>query len=128
MLVRFDQTGRSIEICDFPQPDYEGQYFEVPVGMTAPVMFLENGSVRAATDEELEAMAARAANDAAADAARIVRNRLLRVSDVLALADRWAGYTAAQKTAITAYRQALRDLPLQASFPHDITWPNEPAL
>lgn len=51
--------------------------------------------------------------------ARQERDTLLSESDVHALADRitdeWR-----------AYRQALRDVPLQAGFPDNITWPTKP--
>ncbi len=47
------------------------------------------------------------------------RNILLSESDVYALADR---ITDEWRT----YRQALRDVPLQAGFPDNITWPVKP--
>ena len=31
-----------------------------------------------------------------------------------------------EQAAWTAYRQALRDVPEQAGFPHDVTWPVKP--
>ena len=49
-----------------------------------------------------------------------MRNDLLAETDVWALSDRTM--TAEQ----TAYRQALRDIPDQAGFPTDITWPTKP--
>ena len=51
---------------------------------------------------------------------REVRNLLLAVSDHMALADR---ITDEWRT----YRQALRDIPAQAGFPTDVTWPVEPS-
>ena len=51
--------------------------------------------------------------------ARSERNTLLSESDVYALADR---ITDEWKT----YRQALRDVPSQAGFPDNITWPTKP--
>ncbi len=36
---------------------------------------------------------------------------------------RWETLTEPQKDAWRAYRQALLDVPQQAGFPHDITWP-----
>lgn len=50
---------------------------------------------------------------------RAERDTLLSESDVHALADR---ITDEWRT----YRQALRDIPNQAGFPDDITWPNKP--
>jgi uncharacterized membrane protein len=51
--------------------------------------------------------------------ARIERDVLLSDSDVYALADR---ITDEWRT----YRQALRDVPSQAGFPDNITWPTKP--
>ena len=51
--------------------------------------------------------------------ARQERNILLSESDVYALADR---ITDEWRT----YRQALRDIPAQAGFPDNITWPTKP--
>ena len=51
--------------------------------------------------------------------ARAERDTLLSESDVHALADR---ITDEWRT----YRQALRDVPLQAGFPNTITWPTKP--
>lgn len=52
--------------------------------------------------------------------ARSERDSLLLVTDWWATSDRTM--TAEQ----TAYRQALRDIPDQAGFPTDITWPTKP--
>lgn len=57
---------------------------------------------------------------------RAERDRLLAESDVYVLPDRWEAYTAEQRSAWSAYRQALRDIPEQAGFPFDISWPTKP--
>ena len=51
---------------------------------------------------------------------RAKRNQLLVASDTMALADR---ITDDWRT----YRQSLRDVPAQAGFPDNITWPTEPS-
>jgi len=51
---------------------------------------------------------------------RAERDKLLALSDHMALADR---ITDEWRT----YRQALRDIPAQAGFPTDVTWPVEPS-
>ena len=51
---------------------------------------------------------------------RAQRDALLAASDYMALADR---ITDAWRT----YRQALRDVPAQAGFPTNVTWPVEPS-
>ena len=60
-----------------------------------------------------------------ADQRRQERAQLLRDTDWTQMAD--ASLTAAQKAAMAAYRQALRDLPGIAGFP-DVPWPTMPVL
>lgn len=128
MFAKFDNTGRSVEITNYVEPGREEEYVAVPDDVSGAVLFLEDGVVREATPEELAAMDAQAAVEVAASMARMRRNKLLHESDVLVVADRWAAYTAAQRTAIGNYRAALRDIPAQASFPNDIAWPAEPTI
>lgn len=52
---------------------------------------------------------------------RSIRNQLLRESDWTQLAD--APLTAEQKEAWRTYRQALRNVPEQSSFPDTVVWP-----
>lgn len=74
---------------------------------------------------------------AAADAARVLRNRLLELSDKEMSLDRLGLDTSSTFAFITslgnifsgewaAYRQALRDIPQQDGFPFDITFPVSP--
>ena len=56
---------------------------------------------------------------ASATQVRAQRDELLAASDHMALADR---ITDEWRT----YRQALRDVPAQAGFPTNITWPTKP--
>ena len=51
---------------------------------------------------------------------RFKRDRLIAETDWWAMSD--LTMTDAQK----AYRQSLRDVPEQAGFPNDITWPTKP--
>jgi len=53
------------------------------------------------------------------------RNLLLTQSDILVLPDRWATYTEERQTALSTYRQALRDITTQ-SDPSNIVWPTSP--
>jgi len=57
---------------------------------------------------------------ASATKVRAQRDALLSLSDNMALADR---ITDEWRT----YRQALRDVPAQAGFPTNVTWPTEPS-
>ena len=52
---------------------------------------------------------------------RMERNILLAETDYAALPD-----TPEMSDAMTAYRQALRDVPAQEGFPTNITWPEKP--
>jgi len=56
-----------------------------------------------------------------ADEARTQRDALLSQSDWTQVPD-----APVDQAAWAAYRQALRDLPQQAGFPTEITWPQEP--
>ena len=67
------------------------------------------------TDDELaEDIAVLAAN------ARVTRNQLLAATDWTANSD------VTMTTEMTAYRQALRDVPTQAGWPTNINWPTAP--
>lgn len=59
--------------------------------------------------------------DKAALEVRKKRDELISATDYLVAAD--YPITAERRTAIEAYRQALRDVPEQAGFPYDAVWP-----
>ena len=62
-----------------------------------------------------------AADNAALEATeRATRDNLLKATDHYGLSD------VAMTEAMTAYRQALRDVPQQEGFPQTITWPTKP--
>lgn len=58
------------------------------------------------------------------NAARLERNGLLYRSDWSVISD--SPLSDSDKTAWQTYRQALRDVPAQAGFPDNITWPTKP--
>jgi len=60
--------------------------------------------------------------DATAQEVRSKRNRLLSASDWTQLSD-----SPVDQSAWATYRQALRDIPKQAGFPTNVTWPTEPS-
>ena len=71
------------------------------------------------TQEELDA--------AKATQVRAERDQRLLTADAIAgNALRWAALDAATQAAWAAYRQALLDVPQQAGFPNDVTWPVKP--
>jgi len=53
--------------------------------------------------------------------ARRQRNKILKASDWTQVAD-----APVDQAAWATYRQALRDIPQQAGFPDDVTWPTKP--
>jgi hypothetical protein len=62
-----------------------------------------------------------------AEMARNDRDSRLRYLDtILTNPLRWAAYSDEQKTVISKYRQDLLDIPQQANFPTEITWPTSP--
>lgn len=69
-------------------------------------------------------MQPRKAYDLAAIEVRTERNQKLKDSDWTQLAD--ATLSPETIEAWAAYRQALRDIPAQAGFPFDVTYPTKP--
>jgi hypothetical protein len=62
------------------------------------------------------------ASDSYSASMRLRRDRLLAASDWTQASD-----APVDQAAWATYRQALRDVPQQAGFPDNITWPEEPA-
>lgn len=67
-------------------------------------------------------------NEAAAQTIRAERDMKLstEVDPIAGNALRWAALDDAAQASWAAYRQALLDVPQQAGFPHDVTWPTRP--
>lgn len=61
------------------------------------------------------------AGEQLADAARARRDALITATDYLLMPD--YPISTGQLAEVRAYRQALRDVPLQAGFPQTIDWP-----
>jgi hypothetical protein len=55
-----------------------------------------------------------------ASSAKALRSEMLYETDIWALTDR------VMSVAQESYRQALRDVPQQSGFPHDVAWPVNP--
>ena len=86
----------------------------------SPLHKMIDGEWVAPTQAELDA--------AAAATVRMKRDALLagEVDPVATNALRWAAMTDAQRQAWSDYRQALLNVPQQAGFPHNVTWPSKP--
>jgi hypothetical protein len=87
-----------------------------------------NGNVPFTPEEEaewdaMEAEYAAGANDRAAAEIRTERDAKLTSCDWTQVAD-----APVDQAAWATYRQALRDIPSQAGFPNEITWPTEPEV
>ena len=80
-------------------------------------VFTDNEEATAA--EQQAAYVAKIDADAA-KGVRTTRDAKLAETDWTALSD------VTMSPEMAAYRQALRDVPSQAGFPHEITWPNKP--
>lgn len=83
-------------------------------------------TIRVWTQEEIDARKARLM-PSYWNALRAERNRLLELSDIHVLPDRWSSYDSATQQAWTVYRQALRDLPANTVDPTAPIWPVPPA-
>lgn len=85
-----------------------------------------NGVLTDMTADEIDARQAEeaawasGANDRAAAEVREKRNSLIAETDYLALSDN------TMTSDMQSYRQALRDIPSQAGFPTNVTWPTKP--
>ena len=69
-------------------------------------------------------------DEAATQAVRAERDMKLatEVDPIAGNALRWAALDADTQAAWAAYRQALLDVPTQADFPHNVTWPEVPSV
>ena len=72
------------------------------------------------TQAELDAAKAQAVRD------ERDHRLLLEVDAIAGNALRWAALDAETQASWAAYRQALLDVPQQAGFPHEVTWPTKP--
>jgi len=93
-----------------PQADQSGVYFQ-----TWQVYQLDSVTMELAELRNTESLAYNA---------RALRSRLLAASDWTQVAD--SPLTAESRAAWAAYRQALRDITQQATFPQEIIWPTQP--
>ena len=78
----------------------------------------EDGVTHSVADQQAAYDAQNTATLAASE--RATRDVLLKATDHYGLSD------VSMTEAMTAYRQALRDVPQQAGFPQTITWPTKP--
>lgn len=92
--------------------------------MSDILMICENGEMRPATEAELAQMAIDEQNYNN----NVLPKQIRKQRDALLVASDWTQVADApvDKQAWAAYRQALRDITLQASFPTDVVFPEAP--
>lgn len=106
------------EVEDQSPPAYNEQTESLEIGAPALVdgRWVRAWSVVAAEHEEIERRYI-----VQAGLIRTERNRLLSATDYSQLPDFTGG--SHNQVAITAYRQALREVPQQTGFPWSVAWP-----
>ena len=109
------------------------QYGWIPYGLTDydTDTTINNDEVMALIGDDFAAYVPPTQAELDAAAAAQVRaerdNRLVtEVDPIVSNALRWADLTAAKQAEWTQYRTDLLNVPDQAGFPHDITWPMKP--
>ena len=116
--VQIDEgTGDRYNLC-------QSHYFDGGLYTSdgIPRYKLQDGAAVKRTDEELEVDRI----FIQASAVREQRDQLLASTDWAVLPD--SPLDESSKTAIKSYRQALRDVPQQAEFPNNISWPEMPEI
>lgn len=101
-----------------PAPDYDPTTHKVVVSSQPSLvegLWKLTKTVVAMTEIEISDY-----NNKKAAEARRIRDQKLSATDWCALSD------VTMSSEMTTYRQALRDIPQQAGFPHSITWPTKP--
>ena len=116
--------------CEINHPDHG--WIPYTLDPTDTDMTVKNDDLLAAMKAAGDVAAYVPPTQAELDAALAAGLRLQRdglLTDVDAIAGnalRWAELSADKQTAWGVYRQALLDVPQQAGFPNDVTWPTQP--
>ena len=128
MFAKFE-NNRAVHIVGVLGPDENVEDWTVIDNalMDARRIVKDGDVIRAATDEEVEAELAELRISSLSRSMRWKRDKALEASDALVLPDRWATWTNEEQTAISVYRQALRDLTELPAFP-EVEIPESPAL
>ena len=118
-----------------PKPDPSGDYkvvvrngVEQDANGNWVYAWTENNMFQEYTDDEGTVITVQAQIDAkvAADNAALASTERATRDDLLKATDHYGLSDVSMTEAMTAYRQALRDVPQQAGFPQTITWPTKP--
>lgn len=121
-----DAANTSIDV-EINHPDYGWIPYTVDPADTDTT--IDNDEVMALIGDNFTAYVAPTQAELDASTAAPVRaDRDARLAEVDAIAGnalRWAALDTATQAEWSTYRQALLDVPQQAGFPNDITWPTE---
>lgn len=114
----FEQaTGYDWVVSAFPEYDPATQTLTEIEPTLVNGVWTQTWSIVNKTAEEIAEIQA-IKQESKANRIRNTRNRLLAASDWTQLAD-----SSANKESWATYRQALRDITLQSTFPDSVTWP-----
>ena len=119
-------TANTFMSVEIDHPDYG--WIPYGVNPTDTDTTINNDEVMALIGTDFAAYVAPTAEELATAAAaqvRSTRDRKLQseVDPVAGNALRWAALTSEQQTAWATYRTALLNVPAQAGFPDNVTWP-----
>jgi hypothetical protein len=123
MYITFNQEGWLLSATNLMPEDMDNVFEVEDSLLQGQVVLGEDGIPRNATEEEISERNSTFLLESTKRQIRFTRDKLLLDSDKLVLPDLWNSYTEAKKTAVSEYRQALRDLPLQEGFPLEVVWP-----
>lgn len=124
------QSDNACMDVEINHPDYGWIPYTLDTSDTD--MTINNDEVMALIGTDFAAYVAPTQAELDADVAANIRrkrdNILATVVDPLVSNPlRWADLTSDKQSQWSQYRQALRDVPAQAGFPTDVTWPVEPS-
>lgn len=126
--IKYDDTGKiarpAYDSASFP--DLDGNYIEILGEAWNEEQKYSTARVDLSTmtlvhDEEEE-------TEIKENAVRSERDAKLASTTDKISGPRWEAMADAERTAVSAYRQALLDVPQQSGFPESITWPEVPAI
>jgi hypothetical protein len=103
------------DFSNMPQATGYTKYIEVAPVKNESGVWIQTWQLVDMTDEEKQEHDLKIANQV-----RVERNTRLFQTDYMALTD------STLTAEMAAYRQALRDVPTQDGFPHNVVWPTKP--
>jgi len=114
--------------CEINHPEYG--WIPYLLDPTDTDMTIDNTELRLSMDQngDIAAFNQQEYDDKTASLVRFQRDNILQmeVDPIVSNALRWAELTTEQQNALSQYRTDLLNVPEQAGFPHDITWPTKP--